>query len=246
MGLERPKQLEPVVAAIEIVIGPARFAVRIATRVLAQKTDATNLCEERTDFAEFHVPYGGNRLDVLEGPPRRSLDDLFRPVDSHRRIHGDQNVFRIDGSPFVPSGVDDLSPDFIRRPQNFTLNARAGKQGHTCRTVMVTALIDCQLAGRAPGTRPDKLIDYRLTRQPEFELVLELRPGWFDRLAPRYDTLGFDLPLEDLVTARHVQRIEFRSAENNVREPTALRLGDNELDSARLIADLHAHARRDV
>lgn len=99
-------------------------------------------------------PVVGNRLDVLERPPRRSLGDLFRPVDSHRRMHDDQNVFGVDGSAFVPSSVDDLSPDFIRRPQNFASDAGAGKQGHTCVAVMVAALIDCQLAGCAPEFSP--------------------------------------------------------------------------------------------
>lgn len=74
-------------------------------------------------------PVVGNRLDVLERPPRRSLGDLFRPVDSHRRMHDDQNVFGVDGSAFVPSSVDDLSPDFIRRPPELCFGRRRRQTG---------------------------------------------------------------------------------------------------------------------
>src|SRR6266700_4444341 len=70
--------------------------------------------------------------------------------------------------------------------------------------------------------------------------------GRLDWLAEAQHAFGPGFPLIDFVAARHEERVELRTAEDDVRQPFVLRLGDDAVDSPSLVAVLESHLRRHV
>src|SRR5262245_742773 len=76
-------------------------------------------------------------------------------------------------------------------------------------------------------------------------LILESRRRWFEWLIPGVSPNHFQLSFVDLITTRHEERIEFRTAEGKVRNATIGRR-QNTLHSTCLISHLDSQSRSHV
>src|SRR6266849_6246257 len=70
--------------------------------------------------------------------------------------------------------------------------------------------------------------------------------GRLDWLAEAEHAFGPGFALIDSVAARHEERVELRTTEDDVRQPFVLRLGDDAVDAPGLVAELESHLRSHV